>query len=95
MGKYFFFSPLISQMIDISPFKNQKTENLSGAYVGLNLFVTNITMGFANLILGIILSGSRAENPTFIILIYPVLGMIFFLAWIILRRMKFSKQDQN
>ena len=95
MGKYLFFSPIISQMIDISPFKNEKKENLSGAYFGLNLFVTNISMGFANLILGIILSGSRAENPTFILLVYPVLAIIFFLAWSILRRMKFSKLDQN
>ena len=95
MGKYLFFSPMISQMIDISPFKNEKKENLSGAYFGLNLFVTNIAMGFANLILGIILSGSRAENPTFILLVYPVLAVIFFLAWSILRKMKFSKPEEK
>ncbi|MHA1562558.1 MAG: hypothetical protein ACTSPA_10580, partial [Promethearchaeota archaeon] len=61
-----------------------------GAYVGLNLFVTSISMGFSNLILGIILSGSRAENPTFILLLYPILALVFFLAWSVLRKMKFN-----
>jgi len=97
MGKYLFFAPMISHMIDISPFKNPEgknsknlTKNLSGAYVGLNMFVTSISMGFSNLILGMILSGSRAENPTFILLLYPVLALVFFLAWSVLRKMKFN-----
>jgi len=100
MGKYLFFGPMISHMIDISPFKNLEgknsknlTKNLSGAYVGLNLFVTSISMGFSNLILGIILSGSRAENPTFILLLYPILALVFFLAWSVLRKMKFNDTE--
>ncbi|MHA1617785.1 MAG: hypothetical protein ACTSVZ_00785 [Promethearchaeota archaeon] len=36
-------------------------------------------MGFANLILGFILSGSRAENPTFILFMYLILVVIFFM----------------
>ncbi len=100
MGKYLFFGPMISHMIDISPFKNSKGENsknqtkdLSGAYFGLSMFVTSISMGFSNLILGIILSGSRAENPTFILLLYPVLALVFFLAWSVLRKIKFNKPE--
>ncbi|MHA1511676.1 MAG: hypothetical protein ACTSRX_08150, partial [Promethearchaeota archaeon] len=100
MGKYLFFAPMISHMIDISPIKYENIENsknpiknLSGAYVGLQMFVANVTIGIANLIMGFFLSGSRAENPTIIILTYVFLGFIFLLGWIILRKMKFKKTE--
>jgi Na+/melibiose symporter-like transporter len=100
MGKYLFFAPMISHMIDISPIKDENIENsknpiknLSGAYVGLQMFVANVTIGIANLMVGFFLSGSRAENPTIIILTYVVLGFIFLLGWIILRKMKFKNTE--
>jgi len=56
---------------------NNKEENLSGAYFGLNLFSMNFSGGFASLILEMIFVGDNAEDPMFITLTFPVIGIIY------------------
>ncbi|MHA1746408.1 MAG: hypothetical protein ACTSWW_10440, partial [Promethearchaeota archaeon] len=101
-GKYFFLNPMVGHLIDISPLNaregdnnDNSTKHISGAYAGLQLLVANISIGFGQLMLGIILSGERAESATFIILLYPVLALIFFLGWWMLKKMNYAKTDQQ
>jgi len=94
LAGFIFPNPITSALVDEIKLKqsqsedNNKEENLSGAYFGLNLFSMNFSSGIASLILGIIFVGDNAENPTFITLTFPVIGLIYGIGLYFLQKVK-------
>ncbi len=97
LAGFIFPNPITSALVDEIKLEqsqgedNNKEENLSGAYFGLNLFSMNFSSGIASLILGLIFVGDNAENPTFIILTFPVIGLIYGIGLYFLQKVKLKK----
>ncbi|MHA1340570.1 MAG: MFS transporter [Promethearchaeota archaeon] len=64
--------------------RNDSTK-LSGAYFGAYIFSYNIAQAVANLILGLILTGDKAKNPTIITLTLPISGIFVLIAYLFLK----------
>ncbi len=97
LAGFIFPNPITSALVDEIKIEqpqsedNNKEENLSGAYFGLNLFSMNFSSGVASLILGMIFIGDNAEDPTFIILTFPVIGLIYGIGLYFLQKVKLKK----
>jgi len=98
LAGFIFPNPITSALIDEIKLEqsqsenNNKEENLSGAYFGLNLFSMNFSSGVASLIIGIIFVGNNAEDPTFITLTFPVIGLIYGIGLYFLHKVKLKKK---
>jgi len=98
LSGFIFPNPITSALIDEIKLEqsqsenNNKEENLSGAYFGLNLFSMNFSSGVASLIIGIIFVGNNAEDPTFITLTFPVIGLIYGIGLYFLHKVKLKKK---
>ncbi len=97
LAGFIFPNPITSALVDEIKMKqsqsegNNQEENLSGAYFGLNLFSMNFSSGIASLILGIIFVGDNAEDPTFITLTFPVIGLIYGIGLYFLQKVKLKE----
>ncbi|MFX0099617.1 MAG: MFS transporter [Candidatus Hodarchaeota archaeon] len=79
-------NPIISEMVDNAPeaFKKQAKEGtLSGSYFGTYTLMINLGYVVADLIIGMMLAGERAENGYFIGLLFPIGAVLYFLAVIV------------
>ena len=68
VGQFLFTNPIMSALVDEGQqyaliFKFKDTENLAGAYFGMWSLIINLASGVANLILGLIYTGTNATNP--------------------------------
>jgi hypothetical protein len=90
-------TPLISAVIDegVNIFKDQtlNRSQLAGTYFGLNSFTTGIATAAATLILGLIYTGGRANDPLYLVLALPISAIIFGLAYFSIKLMKIDPQS--
>jgi len=97
LAGFIFPNPITSALVDEIKFEQSQSEdnneikNLSGAYFGLNLFSMNFSSGIANLIIGIIFVGDNAEDPTFITLTFPVIGLLYGIGLYFLQKVKLKE----
>ncbi len=70
-------------------FKFKDTENLAGAYFGMWSLIINLASGVANLILGLIYTGTNATNPFLLVMSLPITGVFYILTVLFLNRVKF------
>ena len=98
LAGFIFPNPITSALVDEIKMEQPQGEdkiegeNLSGAYFGLNLFSLNISSGIASLILGVIFVGDNAEDPTFITLTFPIIGIIYGIGLYFLQKVKLKKE---
>lgn len=100
VGGFIFPTPILSAIIDeagnlYGNGRNINTSNLSGAYFGMNLFVVNIASAIANLILGVIFTHGNEKNPIMLIISFPIAALIFGIALISVRQIKFKNNILN
>jgi Na+/melibiose symporter-like transporter len=97
LGGYLFPNPITAALIEdaanFSPdleSKQEAVKEMSGSYFGLNLFALNYSSGIAGVLLGVIFSGVRAEDPVFIILAFSFTGIFFLIGYLFLKKIKLS-----
>lgn len=100
MGAFIYPAPLTSALIDIAAIKinpQNKTEavsNIAGTYLGVNNLLFNMASAFANVVLGVILSGENAVNPIVIMATLPVAGVFYIIGLFFLIRVKLTEPDK-
>lgn len=89
-------TPAISELVDDAPegmLAEMKADSLSGSYFGTYFFILNVGFALGDLILGIILFGPRAEDRFAVSIILPLTGVLYLIANILFRKIKFRDQS--
>ncbi|MHA1299696.1 MAG: MFS transporter [Candidatus Helarchaeota archaeon] len=82
-------NPAIGELVDGAPqdiFTKMGVDSLSGAYFGTYLFIINISNAIGDIILGLILIGPNAESKLAVGLIFPIAGVTYLIATLILTK---------
>ncbi|MFX1304251.1 MAG: MFS transporter [Promethearchaeota archaeon] len=97
-GLGLFDPPLASVLVYEAADKVEDTDfdetvsNISGAYFGLSSFIIAAGQSLASLIIGLILTGSNAENSTIIIITLSSMGIFYLLSLFFLKKIKLEKK---
>ncbi|MHA2391381.1 MAG: MFS transporter [Promethearchaeota archaeon] len=95
-----FSSPIMNELVDRaaemhivktenkSMDKDQAVTRLSGAYMGLFLFTTNIVAAISSTIYGVIFQGSNSRNPIVLTLGLASMGLFYFVSLVFLQLFK-------
>ena len=102
-GLGLFNPPLASVLVYEAAERTKKADfdsavsNISGAYFGLSSFIMATGQSLASFILGLVLTGSNAENPVIITVILASMGIFYLISYSFLRKIKvdekFIKKD--
>lgn len=97
VGGYLFPNPIVSNLVDRAPLEMREKasaagKGISGAYFGLYIFSYNISQAFTNILLAVILTEERKEDPFFILLTIPVAGILVLVSYLFLRKLHLPHQ---
>lgn len=71
---------------------NKAVSNISGAYFGLSSFIVATGQSLASFIIGLVLTGHNAENPTIITITLVLMGVFYLISYYFLRKIKLEKK---
>lgn len=71
---------------------DEAVSNISGAYFGLSSFIMAAGQSLASFMIGLILTGSNAENSTIITITISSMGIFYLLSLFFLKRIKLDKK---
>ncbi|UCD02074.1 MAG: MFS transporter [Promethearchaeota archaeon] len=97
-GLGLFDPPLASVLVYEAADKVEDTDfdvavsNISGAYFGLSSFIMAAGQSLASLMIGLILTGSNAENSTIITITLSSMGIFYLLSLFFLKKIKLEKK---
>ena len=74
------------------PELDKAVSNISGAYFGLSSFIMASGSSVASFLLGLVLTGHNAENPTIITITTALMGLFYLISYYFLRKIKLEKK---
>ncbi|UYP45689.1 hypothetical protein NEF87_001974 [Candidatus Lokiarchaeum ossiferum] len=89
-------NPIISNFVDKQQLylKQNENENQSGAYFGSFLFALSIAYAVGDFFTGLIFEGNT-ENPQIIVVFLPLASLMFIIAVLFVKKVKFEYSSNN
>jgi Na+/melibiose symporter-like transporter len=74
------------------PELDKAVSNISGVYFGLSSFIVAAGQSLASFIIGLVLTGHNAENPTIITITLALMGIFYLISYYFLRKINLEKK---